>query len=121
MILDKLEPYLQGDIEQVLQEDPEIILVFSTFVEDAQALLSSMSIADSSFTDISERLLTFYPHFFSQAEAKFTQRFERITSEQQMQEQEKCTLLAAGGKKKGKGVVSWESSFAGDIVDFVAT
>jgi hypothetical protein len=52
IIMDKLEPYLQGDMNDILKEDPEIILVFSNFVEQSQEVLKSMDIQDETFNDL---------------------------------------------------------------------
>ena len=58
----------------ILNDDPEVILTFSGFVQGCQTKIKDLGIQDDFFLALEIRLNEFYPRFLDHAEVKFNER-----------------------------------------------
>eukprot|EP00347_Sterkiella_histriomuscorum_P001774 403370734 len=116
VFMDRIDSYM-SQMDALLSQDPEIILVFNSFVQTCQSILNELGHQDEVFVNLQFRLEEFYPKFMEHAEEKFYERMQRILDEQKNQENEIIELIQM---KKKKGI-KYETTFNQDIYEFMDT
>ncbi|CDW77151.1 UNKNOWN [Stylonychia lemnae] len=116
VLVEKLDSFLVK-MDELLNQDPSIILYFNSFVQTCQSTLTEFNHQDEVFFNLQFRLEEFYPRFMEHAEEKFYESMQRILDEQKTQEN---TLIDQVQMKKKKQV-KYETTFNSDIYEFMDT